>query len=209
MEGIVGIEHITPGCPGGGEGSVAGGGQAAVLEIDLADRKALAGLAARIAGKLGRLDVLVANHGTLGRLVPAADLGAGEFDAVASTNLTSVFHLIRELDPLLRAAPSGRVIVVSSGAAEGEHADWSAYAASKAGLEALARAYAAETRDTAIRVNIVDPGEVRTAMRASAFPDERPDRLPEPAAITDAFVRLASPACGFTGARIPAEPRRE
>jgi len=187
----------------------AGGGQAAVLEIDLADRKALAGLAARIAGKLGRLDVLVANHGTLGRLAPAADLGAGEFDAVASTNLTSVFHLIRELDPLLRAAPSGRVIVVSSGAAEGEHADWSAYAASKAGLEALARAYAAETRDTAIRVNIVNPGEVRTAMRASAFPDERPDRLPEPAAITDAFVRLASPACGFTGARIPAEPRRE
>src|SRR3546814_11444868 len=81
---------------------------------------------------------------------------------------------------------------------------WSAYAASKAALEALARSYAAETRETALRVNIVDPGGVRTAMRAAAFPQEDPGRLRAPDQVTDVFVRLASPACGFTGARVPA-----
>lgn len=182
----------------------AAGGQAASLVIDFADPGAVAGLAARIAAKLGRLDVLVADHGMLGELLPAAALDATLFDRVLEVNVTSVFRLLRELDPLLRASPSGRVLVVSSGAAEGEHPDWSAYAASKAALEALARSYAAETRGTALRVNIVDPGEVRTGMRAAAFPDERPDRLRAPAAVTDVFVRLASPACGFTGSRVPA-----
>jgi len=180
------------------------GGQAATLAIDLADPGAIAGLADRLAGKLGRLDVLVANHGMLGPLLPVAEMDATLFDQVLEVNLTAVFRLIREFDPLLRAAPAGRVLVVSSGAAEGELPDWAAYAASKAGLEALARAYAAETRDTGIRVNIVDPGEVRTAMRATAFPGEDSEQLVEPAAVTDVFVRLASPACGFTGARVPA-----
>ncbi len=182
----------------------AAGGQAATLAIDLAEPGALDGLAGRLAGKLGRLDVLVANHGTLGALLPAAEQEPDAFDRVVAVNVTSVFRLIRELDPLLRASPCGRVLVVSSGAALGEHAGWSGYAASKAALEALARSYAAETRDTALRVNVVDPGEVRTTMRAEAFPGEAPERLPEPAAVTDVFVRLASPACRFTGARVPA-----
>lgn len=180
------------------------GGQAATLAIDFADPAAVAGLAKRIADGLGRLDVVVANHGVLGELLPTVALDATLFDKVVEVNLTSVFRLIRELDPLLKASPSGRLLVVSSGAAEGEHAAWSAYAASKAGLEAMARAYAAETRDSAVRANIVDPGEVRTAMRAAAFPQERPDRLADPATVTDVFVRLASPACRFTGARVPA-----
>lgn len=180
------------------------GGQAATLAVDLADPSAVAGLADRIAGKLGRLDVLVANHGILGEVLPTAEIGDDLFDRVVEVNLTSVFRLVREFDALLRASPCGRVLVVSSGAAEGELSDWSAYAASKAGLEALARTYAAETREAGIRVNIVDPGEVRTAMRAAAFPDEAPDAVAEPAAVTDVFVRLASPACGFTGARVPA-----
>lgn len=180
------------------------GGQAATLALDLADPASLDGLAERLAARLGGLDVVVANHGMLGWLLPAAEIDATLFDQVVEVNLTSVFRLVRELDSLLRKSPCGRVLVVTSGGAEGEHPDWSAYAASKAGLEALARTYAAETRDTGIRVNIVDPGEVRTAMRAAAFPDEPVGRLTEPAAVTDVFVRLASPACGFTGARVPA-----
>ncbi|MEQ9330140.1 aminotransferase [Thalassobaculum sp.] len=180
------------------------GGQAATLAIDLADPDAVAGLAGRLAGKLGRLDVLVANHGMLGEVLPTAAMDGGLFDRVVAVNLTAVFRLVRELHPLLAESPAGRVLVVSSGAAEGEHSGWSAYAASKAGLEALARGYAAETRDSGIRVNIVDPGEVRTAMRAAAFPAEDPEGLTEPAAVTDVFVRLATPACGFTGARVPA-----
>jgi NAD(P)-dependent dehydrogenase (short-subunit alcohol dehydrogenase family) len=180
------------------------GGQAATLELDLGDPMATKGLAKRLGDKLGRLDVVVANHGLLGPIAPLADAPDAAFDQTIAVNLTGTWRLLRELDPLLRASPSGRAILVTSGAALGAMADWGAYAASKAGLEALARAYAAETRSSGVRVNMVDPGEVRTGMRASAFPDEDPNRLPTPEEIAGVFVRLASPACGFTGARVPA-----
>jgi len=181
------------------------GGQAATLAIDLTDADAVAGLSDRIASKLGNLDVVVASHGVLGDLAPLPEITDDGFDTVVTANLTATFQLIRALDPLLRASAAGRVLLVTSGAADGEVPRWAPYAASKAGLEALARAYAAETRDTAIRVNLIDPGEVRTDMRAAAFPEEDPNRLPLPSAMTDAFVRLASPLCSFTGARVPAE----
>jgi len=180
------------------------GGQAATLVLDFEDPAATQGLARRIGEKLGRLDVVVANHGLLGPIAPLAEGPDDGFDRVIGVNLTATWRLLRELDPLLRASPSGRALLVSSGAAQGAVPDWGAYAASKAGLEALARAYAAETRLTNVRVNLVDPGEVRTSMRAAAFPDEDPNRLPKPGEITGVFVRLASPACGFTGARVPA-----
>ncbi len=182
----------------------AAGGQVATLALDLGDPQATAGLAKRIGDKLGRLDVLVANHGVLGGLHPTPDIEDAEFDRVIDVNLNGTWRLIRELDPLLRAAPAGRVLVVSSGAAQACPPDWAAYAASKAGLEALVRAYAAESRATSLRVNLVDPGEVRTGMRAAAFPEEDPNRLPTPQQVTGVFVRLASPACAISGARVPA-----
>lgn len=180
------------------------GGQAATLALDLSDPNATEGLAKRIGEKLGRLDVLVANHGVLGDIGPLADTSDAAFDRTIAVNLTATYRLLRELDPLLRAAPAGRALLVTSGAAQGALPDWGPYAASKAGLEALARAYAAETRSSTVRVNLVDPGEVRTAMRASAFPDEDPTRLPRPEEIVGVFVRLACPACAFSGARVPA-----
>lgn len=180
------------------------GGQAATLALDLSDPAAVEGLAKRIGEKLGRLDVVVANHGVLGELGPVADASDDDFDRTVAVNLTATYRLLRELDPLLRAAPTGRAVLVTSGAAQGALPDWGAYAASKAGLEALARAYAAETRSTRLRVNLVDPGEVRTSMRATAFPEEDPNRLPRPEEIVGVFVRLACPACTFTGARVPA-----
>ena len=182
----------------------AAGGQAATLALDLADPKATEGLAKRISDKLGRLDVVVANHGVLGPLDPLPDFSDAAFDQVIDVNLTGTWRLLRELDPLLRAAPQGRVLVVTSGAAENAPPGWSAYAAAKAGLEALVRAYAAETMSTRLSVNLVDPGEVRTGMRASAFPDEDPNRLPTPSQIAGVFVRLASSRCAFSGARVPA-----
>lgn len=180
------------------------GGQAATLALDLGDPAATDGLAKRLGDKLGRLDVVVANHGVLGPIAPLADGPDEAFDRTIAVNLTGTWRLLRELDPLLRASPSGRALLVTSGVTQGAMPEWGAYAASKAGLEALARAYAAETRSTKVRVNLVDPGEVRTSMRATAFPQEDPNRLPRPEEITGVFVRLASPACGFTGARVPA-----
>jgi NAD(P)-dependent dehydrogenase (short-subunit alcohol dehydrogenase family) len=180
------------------------GGQAATLVLDLADLVSIDGLAKRIGEKLGRLDVVVANHGVLGPIAPLAAVEDADFDKVIQVNLTATWRLLRALDPLLRASPSGRALLVTSGATQGAMADWGAYAASKAGLEALARAYGAETRSSRVRVNLVDPGEVRTGMRAAAFPDEDPNRLPTPEEIAGVFVRLASPACAFSGARVPA-----
>ena len=104
------------------------------------------------------------------------------------------------LDPLLRQSDAGRAIFVSSGVAGFVKPYWGAYAASKAALEMTVRVYAAEVeRITAVRANIVDPGVVRTAMRAEAFPGEDPMSLPHPDDITDIFVDLADPACTRTG----------
>jgi NAD(P)-dependent dehydrogenase (short-subunit alcohol dehydrogenase family) len=90
----------------------------------------------------------------------------------------------------LRRAESGRAIFVSSGAASGKYAYWGPYAVSKAGLEALARTWACELASTNVRVNIVNPGPVATAMRAKAFPGEDPSTLPAPEEISPLFVEL-------------------
>lgn len=185
------------------------GAGAAVLPVDLAEPGTAEVVRGVMAEKIGRLDVLVLNHGLLGPLTPLAEMEESAFDAVLTVNLAANVRLLSALDPLLRASATGRLIAVSSGAAEGGFAGWGAYGASKAGLEALVRAYAAEVRDqTAIRANIVDPGEVRTDMRAAAFPDEDSAGLPPPALITDVFVRLAAPACTLSGRRLPAIARK-
>jgi NAD(P)-dependent dehydrogenase (short-subunit alcohol dehydrogenase family) len=72
---------------------------------------------------------------------------------------------------------------------------WGAYAASKAALEALVLAYAAETRRSALRVNLLDPGPLRTRLRAQAYPGEDPSRIPPPEGATEPFVTLAETAC--------------
>jgi NAD(P)-dependent dehydrogenase (short-subunit alcohol dehydrogenase family) len=83
---------------------------------------------------------------------------------------------------------------------------WGSYAISKAALEMMAGIYAAETAKTNLRVNLLDPGRTRTAMRARAFPGEDPATLPAPDAFTGLFVELAEPACTRHGERISAQP---
>jgi NAD(P)-dependent dehydrogenase (short-subunit alcohol dehydrogenase family) len=76
---------------------------------------------------------------------------------------------------------------------------WGAYAVSKAALEMLVRLYAAEIADTPVRANLIDPGIVRTRLRARAFPGENPERLPPPESVAEAFVALALPECTRNG----------
>jgi NAD(P)-dependent dehydrogenase (short-subunit alcohol dehydrogenase family) len=180
------------------------GGVARVLERDMAEPVGLSGLAGEIKALTGRLDIAVLNAGVLGEITPLPMYTDQAWDKVMTVNLTSNARLLQELHPLIAGSEAGRVILVTSGAARMALKDWSGYAASKAGLEALMRAYAAENRDSPIRANVVDPGEVATAMWATAFPDEDPDRLPNPNAITNAFVRLASIESEVSGAVIPA-----
>jgi NAD(P)-dependent dehydrogenase (short-subunit alcohol dehydrogenase family) len=173
----------------------AAGGAATLVPHDLALHAGLDELGGRIAERFGRLDVLVGNAAVLGVLGPVHHMDPEVFERVMAVNVTANWRLIRSFDPLLRASDAGRAIFVTSGAARGPTPYWGAYAASKAALEMLALTYAGEVRRTSIRVNLVDPGVVRTRMRAEAFPGENPNTLPPPESVAPAFVELALPSC--------------
>lgn len=181
-----------------------GGGKATLLPFDLSEIKKIPALGTAIADRFGRLDILVANAAMLGALSPVAHSESKMFEEVFRVNFFANYHLIRVLDPLLRASDAGRAIFVTSGAAKMHLPFWSAYAASKAALENMAGAYAAETSYSALKVNILDPGIVRTEMRAAAFPAEDPALLPPPDSIVEKFIELASSSFTDTGKRIAA-----
>jgi NAD(P)-dependent dehydrogenase (short-subunit alcohol dehydrogenase family) len=103
------------------------------------------------------------------------------------------------MEPLLLQSDAGRAILVSSGAAKNPRAFWGAYAASKAGLEALGTCWAAETEQTNLRVNTLNPGATATRMRTSAFPGEDQSTIPLPIDIAPAFITLLSPDCTTHG----------
>jgi NAD(P)-dependent dehydrogenase (short-subunit alcohol dehydrogenase family) len=173
----------------------AGGQGATLVPFDLREFDKIDHLGAQLFERFGRLDVLVGNAAVLGVLSPVGHLQPDVWQQVMDINVTANWRLIRSLDPLLRQSPAGRAIFVTSGVTAGVFAYWSAYAASKAALETLARTYAAEVTKTNVRVNLLDPGVVRTRMRAQAFPGENPLDLPPPEAVTSHFVDLAAADC--------------
>ena len=175
--------------------TASGGSGATLVPFDLRDYEAIDRLGGTLYERHGRLDVLVGNAGLLGTLTPLAHIEPKEWEEVLAANLTANWRLIRSMDPLLRLSPAGRAVFVTSGAARGPRAYWGTYAVSKAALEMLAGIYAAETIKTAVRVNLVDPGRLRTRMRARAYPGEDPAGVPEPDSATEAFVALAEAAC--------------
>jgi len=177
----------------------AGGQGATLVPLDLRDFDKIDQLGASLFERFGRLDILVGNAGVLGTLSPAGHIAPEVWQEVMDVNLTANWRLIRSLDALLRAAEAGRAVFVTSGAAAGAFAYWSAYAASKAALEMLVRSYAAEVTKTAIKANLLDPGAVRTRMRAQAFPGENPESLAPPESVTDLFVELAAADCARHG----------
>ncbi len=177
----------------------AGGTPATLVPQDLREFDALDRLGASLHERFGRIDVLVGNAGILGTLGPVGHIRPDDWAEVIDINLTANWRLIRSLDPLLRQSDAGRAIFVTSGAAAQATAYWGAYAITKAALEMLVRTYAAEIEKTPVRANLIDPGAVRTAMRAQAYPGENPDDLAPPASVSDAFVTLALPSCQRNG----------
>lgn len=180
------------------------GGSATLVQLDLADAEKIEMLAASVAERFGKLDVLVGNAGLLGELSPLAHTTPEDWNQVFAVNVTANWQLIRCFDPLFKLSASPRAIFVTSGVTRSVHPYWSAYAASKAALESMVQIYAAENAKTPLRVNMVDPGATRTRMRAKAYPGEDPMTLPAPESIADIFVTLASPACADTGQRFNA-----
>ena len=169
-------------------------GTATLLRLDLKKGDTIDQLGPTIYQRWGKLDILVGNAGILGPLAPLSHITADNWDAVIASNLTANWRLIRTLDPVLKLSDGARAIFVSSGAAKKCRAYWGPYAVSKAGLEALVKTYAHEVATTAVRANLINPGPIRTAMRAKAFPGEDPMTLATPEEIAPLFLKLASPA---------------
>lgn len=177
----------------------AGGLDPVLVPLDLTDYDGLDRLGYSLFERYGRLDVLVGNAGLLGQLGPMGHIPPKIWQEVMDVNVTANYRLIRSLDPLLRQSDAGRAIFVTSGVARTPFAYFGPYATSKAALEQMVKVWAAELHKTNIKANLIDPGVVRTGMRAQAFPGEDPLQHPEPATITDTFVTLASPDCKTHG----------
>lgn len=173
----------------------AAGSSATLVPLDLTDFDAIDRLGQSLHERFGRLDILVGNAGALGTLSPVGHITTRDWAATVNLNLTANWRLLRSFDRLLRASAAGRAIFVTDSLARAPKAYWGAYAATKAALETLVRVYADEVANTKIRVNLVDPGRLRTALRARAYPGEKPESLPAPESVTEAFVALAEPAC--------------
>ena len=177
----------------------AAGGAATLVPLDLKDYTAIDRLGAALNERWGKLDILLGNAGLLGEIAPLTHLDQPVWDAVMAVNVTANWRLIRSLDPLLQKSDAGRAIFLSSGAAHKCLAYWGPYSVSKAALEALVRTYAAETATTPIRVMLVNPGPLRTRMRAAAMPGEDPQTLRPPEQLAPHLVLLASPEWDETG----------
>jgi NAD(P)-dependent dehydrogenase (short-subunit alcohol dehydrogenase family) len=175
------------------------GGTSTLVPFDLADMEAIDRLGASIFERWGKLDILVANAGILGVISPLGHIEAKVFEKVMMTNVTSVWRLIRSVEPLLTRSDAGRALIFSSGAGYKAPAFWGAYAISKAAVDTMGRIWAAETDHTPLKVNLVNPGATRTAMRAQAVPGEDPETLPHPQEVAEKILFLASPELKDTG----------
>jgi len=177
----------------------AAGGHARVFAVTLDDAASVRRFAAEVADAVPRLDIFVANAASLGARVPLIEYPLDAWQETFRTNVEANLLLLQTLDPLLKASDSARIIMLSAGVARQGKATTGSYAVSKAALEAMVRIYAVETAGTRIRVNVINPGPTRTAMRARAAPDEDPATLKTPEDIAPLFVELAAPECQRQG----------
>jgi NAD(P)-dependent dehydrogenase (short-subunit alcohol dehydrogenase family) len=181
------------------------GDGAILVAEDLTNFDTIDRMGAAVFERFGRLDVLVGNAGQLGVLGPIGHTDTETWNQVMAINVTANWRLIRGFDPLLRASPAGRAIFVTSAVTQVPRAYWGAYAVSKAALETMVLTYAAEVVKTQIKVNLIDPGATRTAMRARAYPGEDPLCLKTPDSRAGLFVELADGACTRHGEVVRAD----
>lgn len=170
------------------------GGQATGVPLDLTDYDAIDRLGASIFERWGHLDILIGNAGLLGQLTPASHINPAKFEKAFAVNVTANMRLIRSLEPLLLQAAAPRCVFVTSGAASKNRPFWATYAASKAALNGLVLSWAAEHQKRNFRINLLNPGPVRTQMRAKAMPGEDPDKLTRPDDLAPLFLELVSEA---------------
>jgi NAD(P)-dependent dehydrogenase (short-subunit alcohol dehydrogenase family) len=167
------------------------GQSATLVPMDLADANGFDQLGLAIHQRFGRLDILVHAGAILGELTPVSHIDPSLWDVVMSVNLTATYRLIRSTERLLRASDAGRAIFLTTGRVARPKAFWGVYGASKAAMEHVVRTWADELENTTVRAILLDPGAMRTKMRAQAMPGEDPLTLPEPEEIGPLVVELA------------------
>src|SRR5262245_28814547 len=186
-----------------------GAPEASIVPLDL--ERALAAdyeaVADAVEKRYGRLDGLLHNAALLGTLTPIEQYDVPTFMRVMHVNVTAEFVLTRQLLPLLRLSRDAAVLFTSSGVGNRGRAYWGAYAISKFAVEGFAQVLAQELEGTSnVRVNVIDPGKVRTTMRRAAYPSELPESLPTAESIVAPYVALLGPASrGVTGQRFRAQ----
>lgn len=171
----------------------AAGGSATIAPLDLTEAESITRLAEAVAGRWGKLDILVMNAAMLGTLSPVPHIDHKEFDRLIALNLVANQRLLAAFDPLLRKGASPRVVALTSGVAQTARPYWGGYAASKAALETLVLTYGEEVKNLSdIRVAIVDPGATATTMRARAYPGEDPATVKSPGLVGKAIADIAA-----------------
>ena len=165
----------------------------AILDLAVATAVDYDHLAKTVDLEFGKLDGLVHAAGLLGERTPLEQYDVPTWCKVLHVNLTAPFILTQVLLPALRKSADASVIFVSSGVVKNQRPFWGAYAVAKSGLESVRSMFSQELDgEPNIRVNSVNPGRMRTAMRAAAYPAEDPNTVPTPASVSGAFLYLLS-----------------
>jgi NAD(P)-dependent dehydrogenase (short-subunit alcohol dehydrogenase family) len=171
----------------------AAGGTASLLPLDLREPETLESVAPSIFARFGRLDILVHAAGVLGKLTPVSHALSPDRTEVLAVNTLSTWRLIQSCESPLRLSDAGRALFVTDVRAREPLAYWGPYGASKAAAQNLVLCWAGELATTQLRVNLFDPGPMRTRLRAAAFPGEDPALVPLPDGAAMALAALCLP----------------
>lgn len=167
------------------------GGTSTIAPVDLTEADAVSRLASAISGRWPTLDILVISAAYLPELSPLSQMDAKQFNTAIMTNVVATQALLASFDPLLRRAEAGRIIGLTSSVGAQPRAYWGGYGSTKAAFDNLLLTYGAEVEKLSpLRVAIVDPGATRTAMRARAYPAEKPETVKPPESVAERIIAL-------------------
>ena len=179
----------------------------ALLDLERAVARDYDALVDAMLERYGRLDGLLHNAGLLGTLAPIEHYDVPTWCRVLHVNVTAAFALTQVLLPALKKSADASVLFTASAVGRRGRAYWGAYGVSKFAIEGLAQTLAAELENVSqVRVNTLNPGRARTAMRRQAYPAEDIETLPLPESLTGPYVALLGPASrGITGQAFDAQ----
>lgn len=167
-------------------------------------------LAHRLAALVPRLDGVLHNAGMLGDVAPMDRQDPQTWQNVMQVNVNATFFLTQALLPLLLKSEAGSLVFTTSSVGRQGRAGWGAYAASKFATEGMMQVLAEEYKQQNLRVNCINPGGTRTAMRASAFPTEDPQKLKTPRDLMPLYLWLmGDDSRRKTGMSFDAQPNRK